>query len=205
MACAGFAHRTATVRSRAAGIDGCVTGAVMQDNSRVTADMSLDMISPTRLMIVCRLHRAVGACSVVVRTAAPASNGPAHARPRKQGLAGRGARRVPRGGRGNVSDVQREAAGRSPAPPGLACARGNRGKTHRPRGGDSAAEWHARHADRFQPCNVRGIVRSWRCFAAVSIRSAATNYPSTFDCACSHAQNWATSGSSAGAPGAIHQ
>ncbi|WP_322027632.1 hypothetical protein [Burkholderia sp. BCC1977] len=62
----------------------------MKDSSRVTADMSLDMISPTRLMIVCRLHRAVGPRSVVVCTAASASNGPARGLPRKQGLSGRG-------------------------------------------------------------------------------------------------------------------
>ncbi|CAB3759869.1 hypothetical protein LMG29660_03817 [Burkholderia puraquae] len=33
----------------------------------------------------------------------------------------------------------------------------------------------------------------------------ATCQASTFDCACSHAQNCATSGSSAGGRGAIHQ
>ncbi|WP_175007103.1 hypothetical protein [Burkholderia lata] len=62
----------------------------MKDSSRVTADMSLDMISPNRLMIVCRLHRAVGPCSVVVCTAASASSGPARGLPRKQGLSGPG-------------------------------------------------------------------------------------------------------------------
>jgi len=45
------AHRMSTVRSRAVGISGCVTGAVkgavMRDSSRVTADMIFDMISPT--------------------------------------------------------------------------------------------------------------------------------------------------------------
>lgn len=60
----------------------------MQDSSRVTADMRFDMISPTRLMIVRRLHRAAGPCSVVVCTAASASNGPTRAEPRKQGQGG---------------------------------------------------------------------------------------------------------------------
>ncbi|WP_157633140.1 hypothetical protein [Burkholderia ubonensis] len=92
----------------------------MRDSSRVTAEMMFDMISPTCLMIVCRLHRA----------ARPRSRRCLHGCISKQRASARiaargGAKRVPCAavqcfGRGNVSGVKRAAAGRAGGAPGVA-------------------------------------------------------------------------------------
>ncbi|AFQ46887.1 hypothetical protein GEM_0435 [Burkholderia cepacia GG4] len=81
---------------------------------------------------------------------------------------------------------------------------GNDGGIAVPRDGDSAGETHAARADRFHPCNACGAGGG----VSLPFRSRAgcvSRHVLVFDCPCSHAQNCATSGSSAGAPGAIHQ
>lgn len=85
----------------------------MRDSSRVTAEMMFDMISPTRLMIVCRLHRAARPCSRCCLHGYM-SKQRASARIAARGEAKRApCAAVQRFGRGDVSGVKRAAAGRA--------------------------------------------------------------------------------------------
>ena len=202
------AHRISTVRSRAVGISGCVTGAVkgavMRDSSRVTADMIFDMISPTCLMIVCRLHRAARPCSRFCLHGCMSKQ-----RASARVAARTGAERSPlaaaqRVGSGDVSGVKPAAAEPVGGAPRLVRNGWTDGESHVRRGGDSAGETACRVPNGFSLATRAGRGGG----ASLPFRSGvgcAARHAFTFDCASSHAQNCATSGSPAGARGAIHQ
>ncbi|PXX32503.1 hypothetical protein NA66_1012174 [Burkholderia pyrrocinia] len=155
-------------------------------------------------MIVCRLHRAARPCSRFCLHGCMSKRRASARIAARTGTERSLPAAVQRGGGGNVSGVKPAAAEPVGGAPGLVRNGLTDGGSQVRRDGDSAGETDAPRRNGFSLATRAGRGGG----ASPPFRSGAgcaARHAFAFDCASSHAQNCATSGSSAGARGAIHQ